>query len=297
MPGTAKKLRDPAIEIIEEVMIPATCRERFLPLHDPLCAPLRRLGVHLAGLSDLRPGYRIGRPRPSFHMALFALEGSGRLILPEMEQRLEPGSLMLAPVDFPYAFRPDGASWRMLWFHFDREAATGFESCPHIRHAHELERLANSVEALLGEWLGAGGEASRAAALHAQLIELYLKRELEGERESDPLGHRRRLQQLWESVDTDLQRAWRVSDLARRAHLSPTHLHRLTLGLHGITPMKMVERLRMIRARDLLQQHEYPVQWIAGQVGYENPYAFSTAFRRFWGESPRTLRRRLQARP
>ena len=49
-------------------------------------------------------------------------------------------------------------------------------------------------------------------------------------------------------------------------------------------------RLRMARARALLISTNLPVYQTAALVGYENPFAFSTAFKRHTGQTPREFR-------
>ena len=54
-----------------------------------------------------------------------------------------------------------------------------------------------------------------------------------------------------------------------------------------------VGRARMIRAMELLSGQDVPVIEVAYSVGFESVSAFSTAFRRFVGETPSRYRRRF----
>ena len=59
----------------------------------------------------------------------------------------------------------------------------------------------------------------------------------------------------------------------------------------GASPMDYLTRWRMQLARDRLANSADPVSVIALSFGYESESAFSTAFRRVMGESPRQYSR------
>jgi len=50
--------------------------------------------------------------------------------------------------------------------------------------------------------------------------------------------------------------------------------------------MRRLTGLRLAQAAGILRATELPVATVATTVGYRNPYAFSTAFRRWAGVSP-----------
>jgi AraC-like DNA-binding protein len=58
--------------------------------------------------------------------------------------------------------------------------------------------------------------------------------------------------------------------------------------------MRQVAQLRMPHAAVLLASESYSVEEIAHQVGYENAFAFSTAFKRIMGASPSSYRTALR---
>jgi len=56
-------------------------------------------------------------------------------------------------------------------------------------------------------------------------------------------------------------------------------------------PMTYLAGWRLARAADLLRGTDEPVEAVGRRVGYANPFAFSTAFRRRYGVPPRSYRR------
>jgi AraC-like DNA-binding protein len=58
----------------------------------------------------------------------------------------------------------------------------------------------------------------------------------------------------------------------------------------------MVFRLRMLRAEEVLRNTNYALKSIAPNIGYANAFAFSSAFKRHAGTSPKQYRALLRRR-
>lgn len=80
--------------------------------------------------------------------------------------------------------------------------------------------------------------------------------------------------------------------LARRVGLSPSQLRRLFARHCGCSPAAWLTRCRLQRASELLAQTAMPVQAVAAEAGFDDPFWFSRLFRRELGFSPRTWRTR-----
>ncbi|MFI5776238.1 AraC family transcriptional regulator [Nocardia sp. NPDC051570] len=81
---------------------------------------------------------------------------------------------------------------------------------------------------------------------------------------------------------------WTAESLAAHAAVSRATLYRRFTALFGESPLSYLNSRRMTLAAGLLARGE-PVAAVARKVGYTNPFAFSTAFRRHHGQPPRTL--------
>lgn len=300
-----------AKNICETHIIHPDCRERLLPLEHPAAAALKASDLSLAGLSDLRTAYRIGRVAPRYHVVLGTLSGSGVLYTTGGSVCLNAGSLVLLPAMTPYLYALTGRRWRLLWFHLRASTSTwrAFQNRGwDWRNAEGLDQIASAAEGFLSETSrlsvgrdGTGAGRTRTAVLYAELLTALLERELhpflragdESAGEDDTpqeTALRRRLEEVWSEVDATLQLPWSVEQLARRAHMSPGHFHRVVLRLMGTSPGEYLTRLRMARARALLVSSDLLIYQISTLVGYENPFAFSAAFKRQTGQSPREFR-------
>jgi AraC-like DNA-binding protein len=284
--------------IRETIIMDPHCVERFVPLEQACCRPLRDVRVVMSGLSDLEGRYEVHRENYPVHVALFTLKGTGRLFTPESRQTLTHGDLLVAPTGTRFSYELAGRRWQILWFHLDAREPWGSlaSSACHVQHSHRVEHLTWAMASLLAEARDPDPDAQRAARALSELLALHLRRELEPRLDPAEREHRTRFAVLWDEVRTDPSGAWTVAALARRFGASPAHFHRLCLEHCASSPKRVVVRLRMLRAEELLRNTAYPLERVAAQVGYESAFALSTAFKRHVGVSPREYKRRLATR-
>lgn len=84
----------------------------------------------------------------------------------------------------------------------------------------------------------------------------------------------------------------KLRHLAAACHLSVSRLSHLFREQVGMTPLEYLETERLERAKRLLAFTNLPVQSVATEVGFENPFYFTRRFKRATGVSPRDFRRR-----
>ena len=77
--------------------------------------------------------------------------------------------------------------------------------------------------------------------------------------------------------------------------VSPNHLSACIKKYAGETFMNILIRKRMEAARELLEGSDLRVQEIARRCGYTDQHYFSYCFKKYCGESPNAMRRRLHA--
>ncbi|MBC8100626.1 MAG: helix-turn-helix transcriptional regulator, partial [Armatimonadetes bacterium] len=88
---------------------------------------------------------------------------------------------------------------------------------------------------------------------------------------------------------------WTVDSLAKAVNLSRSGLAAQFSALVGEAPMHYLTRWRMQLAVTLLLDEPYAtLDQIAQQVGYSSAYAFSKAFKRWFGMAPSAYRQQYQ---
>ena len=90
-------------------------------------------------------------------------------------------------------------------------------------------------------------------------------------------------------------RDWTVARLAREVGQSRSAFAAAFTETLGQTPLAYLTSWRMTVAARLLRETTLGIAAVAHRVGYRNPYAFATAFRRVTGAPPGKERRRTRA--
>jgi AraC family transcriptional regulator len=99
-----------------------------------------------------------------------------------------------------------------------------------------------------------------------------------------------RVQRVVDYVAGHLDDVLDLETLARVAHLSPYHFHRVYRGLLGETVSDTVRRLRLRRAAIDLLDRDLDIERTARRAGYASQAAFTRAFRAEYGEPPARYR-------
>jgi len=99
-----------------------------------------------------------------------------------------------------------------------------------------------------------------------------------------------RVQKVLRAIDERLSEKLTLHELAKAGCLSETQLKKLFREQVGETVMQYVTRVRMEKAKALLQHTDYSVQRVAEQAGYADLSAFSRRFTACFGLSPARCR-------
>jgi len=281
------------IKLIPNAIIPPECRERFLGRIGEANTALKSMGIELSGISELVYPYRIVRPAPGFHLVIYTLSGQARQETNEGIKDLKAGQVWVSPATHPQAYWVEkNQSWSIMWFHLaDIDLWQFLDSrSPGTSHAQWVTPLKRTAEEFLVESLNPHPDSIKAFNALAELINVYLNRELGVDESPATLRSRQQLNTLWRQVNAQLNQPWSLKTLSEETHISPAHLFRLTARFHGTTPFGKVTQLRIQRSQDLLCHTDYPVKLIADLVGYGTQFAFSRTFHKFTGLSPSAFR-------
>lgn len=269
--------------LCETHIIGSTTREYIVS--KPASQALALYSIELAGISYARAPFRFVRLRPARFQLLICLQGSGQVLIDDQWQLCTPGMAYLTPPGVLHAYHAcdDQDAWKVCWLnympHHERTLIAGEKP---VLLAAEAPELALAIEGLYHEHMGHAEDVIMQQ--WAQMIHRYAQRIIHREQFD------MRLSQLWKTVDANLAYSWNGEELATVLNMSSEHLRRLCQQQCGHSPMRHVTMMRMQRAMALLVNESYSIAAIARNIGYENPFAFSTAFKRFAGVSPSIYR-------
>jgi AraC-like DNA-binding protein len=100
----------------------------------------------------------------------------------------------------------------------------------------------------------------------------------------------RRLAPALRLMHAEPARSWHLEDLARACAMSRTTFAQYFKVVAGVAPLTYLTNWRMMLAERTLREESTPVSSLAQTFGYASESAFSTAFKRVWGKSPRHYR-------
>lgn len=285
-------MTNPFGKIKESFIIPANCRERFLPVRKPYSRPLQQRGFIYAGISELWPPYEIGRPDFGEQVVLFILGGRGWWQTKDVAGEMLPGETWFFPARVPYRYQAAPEGWQMAWVHFHEANPAGYTMPAAVSRRTDMDfsSFVNLADLYIQEAFRQDPDPAAAAAL-AELVGIHFDRLLRPPSDARRTAERKRLDELWQEVDGRLAHPWNVTELAQRFCLSPGQFRRVMLEHERMPPLQKLTDLRLARARELLLGTDYSLARIAALVGYDSPYSFSRVFRRLMGTSPGAFRR------
>jgi AraC-like DNA-binding protein len=283
----------------EITTISARCRERFLPLDEPGLASLQECGITFAGVSVLHPGYEIHRFHPRWHTLVYTLSGEGRLQTQGHRHHLRSHTLWIGPagVEHHYAISKD--PWKIAWLCL--EPGNRLHLAPEqskVLHTHSPLEMDHLFRQIIDECDTRRAHYTSVIEHYARLVHLMLKRDVVTTPHPAKDSRSILFEQLVREVRNNPGRNWDVKALMDNVKLSVSkdRFRQLCLDYLEKTPRELVTAIRMESGAELLMETDYCVYTIASMVGYENEYAFSTAFRRTLGLSPRDYRNQGQAK-
>ena len=91
-------------------------------------------------------------------------------------------------------------------------------------------------------------------------------------------------------IDAHLAQPIRVDELSRQLAVSPKTLARRIQAATGISPVKLIQRRRLLQAAHLLETTRLSIEAVAAKVGYQDSTALRKLVRREFGTTPAAIR-------
>lgn len=81
--------------------------------------------------------------------------------------------------------------------------------------------------------------------------------------------------------------------LSKNMYLSPVYISKIFKELMGDSPINYLIQIRLIKAKNLLEDSKLSIKTIAKMVGYNDPYYFSKIYKKYYGISPNKARKTI----
>ncbi len=247
----------------------------------PVCSSLARHKILHLGTAMMNPPFEIVRTELGGSYFLATLEGRGRVLVDGRWKICAPGHAFLLSPGTLHAFNSlHDEPWSFCWVRFQEDALTQpvAEANSPVLSTFDGEVLRHAISGLHQE--ATIGKQPQMEALWLDLVYRYVLDFAES-RLLDP-----RIQKLFNQVRASIGEGWSNERMARAAFLGERQLERLCLRQLGRTPRQHLIWLRMHRAAELLSEGQLKIESVASEVGYANPFVFSTTFKRCMGWKP-----------
>jgi len=237
----------------------------------------------------------------SQHILILCVSGEGWCrINGHRRRRIPAGHIVLIPEGTPHSY---GAfvqnPWRLYWVHFTGERASTYlelldaDSDGSPKNVSGLTDICEAFETLW-QVREEGGSEPGLMRMSAELSRLLVMIHGHLRTGNASLGTEERIQRVVVQMREGVATRYRLQDFAQSAGVSTPHFCALFKAQTGVAPMTYFSRLRMRVAAEWLEGSSETISKIALNVGYQNPFHFTRAFRRAHGCSPRDYRKQVR---
>lgn len=243
------------------------------------------------------------RPYKRFNWEFYAvINGECQLKLQDCEdQPMRTSNLWILPPQSNHGWHGRGEDpCEVAVFHFNRVPSVLVGSLPETGFLEKSlefgQRLRVQELALEHESDFSNPTTLSKVRTEKALLELTLLALSDKTCPSLPNAERRAEEKVEEAIDwyrENLHKRPSIEDLASAVHISPTHLRRLFAKTREESPHEAMNRIRLIRAAELLAETDAKLDYIAAECGFSNASAFCRSFKAHKGCSPNTWRARI----
>lgn len=107
--------------------------------------------------------------------------------------------------------------------------------------------------------------------------------------------YKSRINRVIDYIDTHYSQQFTLDELASASNFSKFHFHRIFHAITGETPFQFIMRIRLEKAASLMIVNpKDSITLIAGKCGFTDISLFSRNFRNYFGESPKSYRKKKQ---
>lgn len=247
----------------------------------PYCSILTQHHIAHVGVMRAESPFKVTRHNQSGTFMLSCYSGSGRILVDGSWHQINAGEACLLPPFVMNSLRcEESTPWNFSWVRYleSREVNPIVSAHSPIVGKFPSNAMRRAIQGLRAESHSTAHPASM--QLWVDLIQSYVTRFAE------PYQSDSRLYRVWSAVEANPGQPWTLTELASLASVSEEHLRRLCKKEIGRSPIQHVTFLRIQRASHLLATSDYKIETIAREVGYQNPFTFSTTFKKWVGWRP-----------
>ncbi|MBC8039038.1 MAG: helix-turn-helix transcriptional regulator [Opitutaceae bacterium] len=221
------------------------------------------------------------------HRFILILKGAMNYTVEGARRRLTEGTQLFVPAWSRREWTVPKGGCRLLWCAF----SSGIVTLPTVmcrRCPREMSAEVTAFEAMRKtvDDLGDRGTALRIeGALKACLARFWTEAQTDEARHARESAVHREVARAMAWLERHYAEPDALEAFYRTVELSPNHFRLLFRREKGETVQAVLARLRLRRARYLVQETAMPMKRIAAETGFADPLYFSAQYRKFWGRA------------
>jgi AraC-like DNA-binding protein len=268
-------------------------RRFYLDLAPPARQPL---AVVCGGFECSAPDYAIDRASFRYFSIEFVARGKGTLVLSGQELRLLPGTVFVYGPDVPHHITTDRDDPLAKYFvdftgrraaKLLRQFALAPGTSGHVFAPGEIQRI---FDDLIQNGLKSTRYTPQLCAALLEYLVLKIAESL-STWEAAQTPAFATYQRCRQYIEANYPVTTSLGQIARHCHVDSAYLCRLFRRYDHQTPYQFLMRLKMNLAAVRLQNPGVLVKQVAAELGFDDPFHFSRAFKNVLGLSPETFRR------
>ncbi len=223
--------------------------------------------------------------------AVFIEKGSGYFLTKSAGRlTVEKGDVMIVLPDEPHIYYPT-KRWTEKWIVWNGPQANMIYKLGLLNKNNIVIRDYKSVVSDAHKRLSVLMDKEDITAIfERKLIILQMIQSLVSYSGSSNISvdYAKRFDKIAEYITSNYNKNIHIDELAKKAHLSPTHFRRLFKAHTGRSPKQFITSVKISQAKRLLTQG-YPIKQSADMVGYDDVFYFMKVFKKTVGVSAGTF--------
>lgn len=242
------------------------------------------------------PDWKESNTTLTFNKLYFILEGEGVIYIGDQKFYPKPGDIVFIPQGIPQGFNTISPKvFTKYWCHFHANIGTtplcDYVVFPLIKQVEDI----NYVKSLFDRMTNHFGDDNGFSPIIAnstlmELLHHYLSNLCHDDIKLNQKVSSSKIHTLISYMEDHICDKLLVKDFATMMNLHPNYLIRMFNQTFGTSPMEYFNRLKIEKAKELLELNNSSISSIADSLGFSNPYYFSTVFKKQTGYSPRNYR-------
>ncbi len=226
------------------------------------------------GYEDCAPSHSFGPAIRSYYLIHYIEKGTGVFKNEHSEYRLKAGdAFLIRPGEVTTYIADSKNPWEYIWIGFTGRMSSHFDSLP------DVFRPDGSIFTEIKTYPPSLIEERLAASLFRLYCNLF-------EKSSSPDY----VNKVIGFINSRYMEEIRIEEIAASLNLNRKYLSRIFKAKTGTTMQEYLINKRLTEARNLLEKG-YNVGEAATLCGYPDTFAFSKAFKAFFGQSPKAYKK------